>query len=143
DRLPLGVRLTRQIEGATADRFTVPLAAGWFVKVVAIQTGSDIVLTLRNPQQEVVMESDLPNGAFGPETVDAIAQIGGDYIVEVKLADPRTVKGSYQVTLDALHEGAAADREDVFAYQSLLQANQLRRRRTPDARRQALVLLDQ
>jgi len=143
DPLPLGVRLTRQIEGATVDRFAVPLAAGQFAKVVAAQTGSDIVLTLRDSHQQVAMESDLPNGAYGPETVEAIAEIAGEYIVEIKLGGSPTGKGSYQLTLEALHQGAAADREDVFAHQTLLQANQVRRRRTPDARMQARGLLDQ
>src|SRR5947207_1429928 len=80
DRLSLGVRLTRLIEGATVDRLALPVTAGQFVKVVATQTGSDIVLTLRDPKEQVMMESDLPNGAYGPETVEAIAEIAGEYI---------------------------------------------------------------
>ena len=140
--MPLGARLTRQIEGATVDGFAVPLTAGQFVKVVALQNGSDVVLTLRDPQQQVVMESDLPNGAFGPETVASVVEISGEFTVEIKLANPRVAKGSYQVTLEALHEASEADREGASAYQKLLEANQLRRRRTPDARRQAMDLLD-
>jgi len=143
DRLPLGVRLTRLIEGATVDRLALPVTAGQFVKVVATQTGSDIVLTLRDSRQQVVMESDLPNGAYGPETVEGIAEIAGEYIVEIKLGGLPTSKGSYQLTLEALHQGTAADGEEVSAHQALLQANQLRRRRTPDARRQAIDLLHQ
>ena len=142
EQLPFGSRLGRQIEGVILDRFAVPLTAGQFVKIVAMQTSSDVVLTLRDPQQQVVMESDLPNGAFGPETVAAVAAKSGEYVVEIKLANPRAAKGSYEVTLAALREGTVADREEASAYQTLLEANQLRRRRTPDARRQAIELLD-
>jgi CHAT domain-containing protein len=142
DKLPLGVRLTRRIEGTAVDRFAVSQTAGQFVKVVAMQTGSDIVLTLRDPQQKVVMESDLPNGAFGPETVEAIAQTAGEYVVEIKLAGSRTVKDSYQVTLAALHEATPEDREELSAHQTLLQANQLRKKHAPDQRREAVELLN-
>ena len=121
----------------------VPLTAGQFVKIVALQAGSDVVVALRDPQQRVLMESDMPNAAFGAETVAAIADSDGDYVVEVKLANPRASNGSYQVTLEAARAATPVDRELASAYRSLVQANLLRQKRTPDTRRQATDLLQQ
>jgi CHAT domain-containing protein/tetratricopeptide (TPR) repeat protein len=139
ERLPMGVRLTRQIEGAAIDRLAVPLSIGQFVKVVAMQTGNDVVLTLRDPQQQVVMESDLPNGGFGPETVEAIATMAGEFVVEIKLGSPG--KGSYEVTLEASREATATDPEELSAHRDLQQAEQLRSKHRPDQRREAVELL--
>jgi len=61
-RLSLGARLTRPIEGTAVDRLAVPLNAGQFIKVVVMQAGSDVAVTLRDPGQRALMTSDLPNG---------------------------------------------------------------------------------
>src|SRR5262245_40560154 len=90
DRLRVGESLMRPIAGEAVDRLVVPLTEGQFAKVVVMQSGSDVVVTLRDPRQRVLMESDLPNAAFGAETVTAIAESTGDYVVEVKLGNSQS-----------------------------------------------------
>lgn len=142
-RLVPGTPLTRPIEGSAVDRLVVTLATDQFVKVIVMQTGSDVVATLRDPRGDEVMNSALPNGEFGAETVAAVADSAGDYAVEVKLSNPRAPKGSYEVTLEAVRDASQTDRELAAAYGTLSKANVLRKARTPETRREAIDLMKQ
>jgi CHAT domain-containing protein len=141
DRLRSGTRLTRQLDGAVVDRLNVSLAAGQFVRIEVMQVGSDVAVTLRDPTGRIVVEANAPNGRYGPETVTAITGAAGDYRLEVKLTDPRSGKGSYEVTLAEAHEATSEDGDLVSAHQQFKEALQLYRQHKPDARRTALDLL--
>jgi len=140
-RLLSGVRLTRPIESGAPDRVLVALAGNQFVRIIVMQTGIDVAVSLSDPQGRELMTSDLPNGAFGAETVAAVSELPGEYVVEVKPSTTSVQKGFYEVFIDVLHDAAPGDRELVSAYQSLIQCNLLRKKRTPETRRQALDLL--
>ena len=87
-----GVPLMRQLEAAGSDRLIVPLTTGWFVKIVVMQSGSDVVVTFRDSGGQVLVQSDSPLGAYGPETIATIATSSGNHELEVKLGNARKPK---------------------------------------------------
>jgi CHAT domain-containing protein/Tfp pilus assembly protein PilF len=142
DRLELQVRLARSLEGSAADRMIVALEARQFFRIEVMQAGTDVGLTLRDPESRVVGESDLPNGRYGPETVAAIAERSGDYLLEVRLSD-QAEKGAYEVTLAEVRDPAPSDQQLIAAHRWMREAQQLIRKQTTDSRRAALDLLGQ
>src|ERR1019366_4818406 len=72
DRLRLGERLTRALQGSAKDRMAVPLTAGQFVRIDVMQIGTDVAVVFRDPGNRIVAEVDSPTGGHGPETVVAV-----------------------------------------------------------------------
>jgi CHAT domain-containing protein len=141
DRLKPGERLTRTLQGSATDRMAVPLAAGQFVRIEVMQIGTNVAVVLRDPGNRTVAEVDSANGRFGPETVVAVVQSPGDYLLEVTTPGKAGSKGTYEVTLADVREATAADREFVTAHRLVRQAGEIRKKHTAEARREALELL--
>jgi tetratricopeptide (TPR) repeat protein len=124
------------------DRLAVVATEGQFFKVTVQQTGVDVVVTLREPGGHEVMTSALPSGYFGSDIVAAVVASSREYIIEVKLDDSHTTRGSYDAVLDFLRDATPADRELAAAYRMLSNATALRKQLTPEARRQVVDLLN-
>lgn len=141
DRLKLGERLTRTLQGSATDRMAVPLTAGQFVRIEVMQIGTDVAVVFRDPGNRVVAEVDSKNGRYGPETVVAIVETAGEYILEVGLRPGASGNGTYEVTLAEAREATAADREFVAAHRLVRQAAETNNKHTAEARRDALEIL--
>jgi tetratricopeptide (TPR) repeat protein len=141
DRLQLGERLTRALQGAATDRMAVPLAAGQFVRVEVMQIGTDVAVVFRDPGNRIVAQVDSVNGRYGPETVVAIVESAGDYLLEVSLSSGASGKGTYEVTLSEAREATATDREFVTAHRLVRQAAETNNKHTAEGRKDALELL--
>jgi CHAT domain-containing protein len=141
DRLQVGERLTRTLPGSAADRMVVPLAAGQFVRIDVMQIGTDVRVFFRDPGNRVLAEVDSPTGAYGPETVVAVAEAAGDYFLEVTLSPGARSKGIYELTLAEVREATVSDQEVVLAHRLMRQVQELRLKHTAGARRDALELL--
>lgn len=140
-KLPVGGTLARKLRGTSIDSLSITLSAGQFFKAVALQTGTDIAITLRDPENRAVLEIDTINGAFGPETVAAIAESSGEYHVEVRLSDPTAGDGEYQIRVEEQREAQPRDREIVAAHANLDKTRRLMREHKPESRKLALELI--
>ncbi|RMH18232.1 MAG: CHAT domain-containing protein, partial [Acidobacteria bacterium] len=117
--------------GAVEHR-PLELAAGTFLHLRIEQEGADVVVRLRDPQGETVVEVDSPTGGYGPEELLAIAPASGRYRLEIEILkrDPRG-PGTYVLQPVARRPATAADRELLAADRAYLEG----RRRFKEAQR--------
>ena len=140
ERLVEGSGLSRSVNGQSADVVLVALRQGQFVKIVAMQSGTDVKVTLRSPQGRIVTEVDSPNGAFGPETLVALATASGDYQVETRLRGPKA--GTYQIRLVAVREAGPEEQSEMEAHRGFAEGVALRTKHNAESRRSALEVLN-
>jgi hypothetical protein len=114
-RLQLGIPIERELHGGETHIYKIHVAAGQFVHAVVMQEGIDVAVTLRDPGGKEVATSDSLNGAYGPERVSAIAEIAGDFRLEV--AAGNSPPGRYDVRVTDLRAPTQADRTRMEAEQ--------------------------
>jgi CHAT domain-containing protein/tetratricopeptide (TPR) repeat protein len=129
---------TRPILRNQPDRSYITLPAGAFLHIEVLQDGTDIRATLRDPAGAIVAEVDGGFGAQGIETVLAIATQPGRYTLDISLFSRTQEKGDYSLAVRALRPATAQDRELLTADRHYLSGEQMRRKQTPEARRQAI-----
>jgi tetratricopeptide (TPR) repeat protein len=81
--LKLHDTIERQFAPGRTDEYTISVAAGQFVRVVAWQMGVDVVVTVVSPVHEILLQANRLNGAFGPEAASFIGEIPGTYSIQV------------------------------------------------------------
>jgi hypothetical protein len=132
-----GVPVARWLEGATPDVLLLAPGAGNYARVEVLQTGSDVVVNLIDPDGRKLARIDAPNGGLGPESVSLVADRAGNYRVEVSLGDPKQKRGSYRATLLEQHPAVPADLELVAAEREFMEARDLQKQRTAESRQVA------
>jgi CHAT domain-containing protein/uncharacterized protein HemY len=137
-----GVRVERQLPAPGTDTFEIPLVAGQFVRLEILQNGSDLAVSLLDPQGRSLIDADSANARFGPETLVAIAPSSGTYRVQVKNGAAQSPSGTYEAQLLELRESRPADADIIAAHRRYAEGEQLRLRRTEEARRQSVEQLD-
>ena len=120
-----GTVLQRRVTAAAPDLISIPLTSGQFIRLEVAKTGVSLIVTFRDPAGNFVTGMNSGNGAYGPETVVAIAEIAGEYTLEVKWNDRPGEPNAYTVTVRELREALAADRESVAAYRHYAEAEKL------------------
>jgi len=129
------------VAAGQADRLNVRLQAGDFVRIEVIQAGTDVLVTLYDPLGRVQQEADASNGRHGPETLAIVAEISGNYVVEVKTSNP--AGGSYAAWVRQRRRASSADREFCAALNTFNEAEKVQQKRTPASRATAMRLLEQ
>ena len=133
-----GTSHRRQVTAAAPDLVRIPLAAGWFVRLEAMQSGGDLAVRFLGPSGELLMEVDSENGRYGPETVAAFTEVAGEYTLEVRLPGQPSASTEYALNLAELREATSADRDFVAATLDYAQGQGLNAMRTTEAARQAV-----
>jgi hypothetical protein len=118
--LPAGVRqagtlalhqpVERELGPGRTDVFTVKVAAGLFLHVVAEKKGVEVVLVLTGPEGKPLVTADSPNRAFGPESASLIADRGGEYQIRVTMSPRSSEAGRYRIELTDIHPPTEQDR---------------------------------
>ncbi len=99
------------VKGKTIEKLLAPgdkhnyilaLNKGEFAKVVAMQKGIDIVVTVTDPDQKKIKEVDSPNGTSGPEPAFILAETSGAYHFEIKSLDPNAKPGNYTIEIQRI-----------------------------------------
>jgi len=126
-------RFKRQLSPGETDITNITLAANQFLHIEVLQSGHDVAVALREPGGRVVVESDIGNGAYGPETVVFVAETSGSYSLEIKLGDLQAEPGDCEINILSVHKATAQDIKIVAAYRLFYQAERWRRDRSPAA----------
>jgi CHAT domain-containing protein/tetratricopeptide (TPR) repeat protein len=134
-----GAPIHRSLEGAAPDVVLLPLTAGQYARVEVLQTGSDVVVNLFDPDGGKLARIDSPNDNLGPEPVSLVAATSGSYRVEVTLGAPKPGHGAYDVALLEKRAALPADYELVSGEREFFEAQDLQNRRTADSRQAAIA----
>jgi CHAT domain-containing protein len=111
-----------ELRGGQSLSYRVLLRAGQYFQVTIEQNGVDSEEVLIAPTGEIVAHADLPNAAYGPETVAAIAASTGEYQLSVRSPNPRAPLGHYTLRVEAIRDATADDRKRVEAERLVDQA---------------------
>lgn len=89
----------RELSAKEKHVYQVALTPGQYIHAVVDQKGIDVVVTLFDPNQSLLVKRDSPNSKFGPEKVSTVASLSGNYSIVVCGAGGEPV-GSYELKLD-------------------------------------------
>jgi CHAT domain-containing protein/Tfp pilus assembly protein PilF len=136
--LKQGQVIERELAGGESHTYWVVLAAGRYLKVAVEQKGVDVVVRLFEPDGKKLTEVDSPTGTRGLEVITVIAEVAGEYRLELKSSDEKAMPGWYEVKIEQLRESTAKDRESVAAEKVFAEAEQLRAQGTAESLRKAV-----
>jgi CHAT domain-containing protein len=123
-QLTAGPGVERLLAGGDTDVYNVDLEAGQFLAAVVDQRGIDVSVDVVDPDSRRLFRADSPNGSFGPEVIDLVAERGGRYRLEVG-ALPGLPAGKYCARVAILRRAAASDRKVSLATAAYYQARAL------------------
>ena len=136
--LKVGQPIERELAGGESHSYRVALTAGRYLHVVVEQKGVDVVVRLFGPDGKQITEVDSPNGTQGPELVSAIAEVSGEFRLEVKSLEEKAAPGRYEVRVEELREATSKDRDRIAAERALAEAQQFRSQETGESLRKTL-----
>ncbi|MBK8465330.1 MAG: CHAT domain-containing protein [Chloracidobacterium sp.] len=133
-----GKSLERELKGDDVHSYNLELTAGHFLNLVVEQKGIDVVVTLFDPNGKKSWEVDGPNGADGPEAVSIIAEISGNYRLEVRSLEKTATPAKYEIEIKELRISTEKDKSRVAAEQIFTQGRQIESVGTAQSLRQAI-----
>ena len=128
-----GTVFTHAIQANQRYIFRVALTAQQYVHAIVEQKGVDVNVRLFNPNSELLVERDNPNGKVGPEAVSTIAQLDGNYFVEICASRSQPV-GSFDLKLEGPRESSVADGQRVAAEHALWEGLKSTQQETQESR---------
>ncbi len=79
--------------------YSLALERDDFVEIEVEQLGVDVLVSLLDPQRQLLLEVDLPIADLGPERLLAVAEQAGSYELEVRAwGESETSDGSYRIS---------------------------------------------
>ena len=133
-----GLVLQRPVAGNAPDVLRIRLAQGWLVIFEAMQSGTDLAVSLRDPAGQTVAEANAFNGRYGPETLAAISGTGGEFRLEVRTDNPQAGPSEYTLRVRELRPATTGDGDLVAAYAAYQQGLKLAAARTATGTSQAM-----
>jgi len=138
-RVVVGPPIVREMRGGEQHAYRVSLSAGQHARVVVDQKGIDVVLALSGSDGKLLLEVDNNlSGTRGMEVVSLVAEVSGDYLLNVRSLEKGAAAGRYELRLEDLRGATSADRTRVAAEGSYFAGAQLQSERTGDSRRKAI-----
>ena len=137
--LTVGHPIAREMRGGEQHTYQIPLSAGQYVRVVVDQKGVDVVLAVSGVDGKTLVEVDNNlSGTRGMEVVSLVAEVSGNYVLNVRSLEKDASAGRYEIRLEDLRTATDADRARVAAERSYVAAAQLQAERTSESRRKAI-----
>ncbi len=127
--------MTRQLAGGQVDEFRLELKAGQFVHLVFEQQGVDVVSSLSDPENRLILSVDSLQDNKGSEDLVAVADLTGPHLLSVKAWDG-SAAGNYLLRIESLRSADRIDRRRAVAARTFSKAQDLRRE-AQDLRREA------
>jgi hypothetical protein len=98
-KLVPGQPVERELAGGQSHNYQVTLAAGQFMRVVAMQKGINIVIALAGPEGNEVCDANFSANFGGQESLSFEAPAAGAYRITIKPFSDSAVKGLYELRL--------------------------------------------
>ena len=129
-----GKPIERELSGAQSHYYKITMISGQYLQVEAKQKGIDVVMALFTPDGKKIVEVD-SNHLFGEsESISAISEMTGEYLIEARSTEKTAETGRYEVKVEELRAATAEDKyrvagETVFREAERLQNGTLEAKR--------------
>ena len=104
-----------ELRGGDTRPYTVSLKAGEFVRFRVEQYGISLRVTLLDPLGGEVIQMEPPAGGFGSILFSALAEMSGDYRIELKPIDEWALTHSYEIFIDESRKREQGDESQIAA----------------------------
>jgi CHAT domain-containing protein len=138
-QLPLLADSRHALKGGESHSYRINLVAGQFFHALIEQQGIDVTVSLFKPDGSLISVSDSPNERFGPEPALLVAEVSGEYRIEVRAPNARASAANYQIKIVAQREASATDKQHVAAQRAFDEAQKLRPQSDASAKRGAIA----
>ena len=102
------------------------MISGQFLHVVVDQRGIDVAVALFTPDGKKISEADSEHLIEGSETVSAIAEAAGAYLIEVRSPEKTAKTGRYEIKVEELRAATAEDKYRVAGEAIFREAERLK-----------------
>jgi hypothetical protein len=131
--LELGQPLKRELAGGEAHSYRITLSAGQYLRVVVDQRGVDVVVRLFGPDGRQLVESNVSESVLGPEPISIVADVSGEYRLEVGSIEDGSPTGRYKISIEAPREPTPQDNDRIAVEKIFLEATRLRLHATAES----------
>jgi CHAT domain-containing protein/Tfp pilus assembly protein PilF len=125
--LELSKPIERELSGGESHFYQITMSSGQFLHIEVRQLGIDVVVILYAPDGKKISEADSENLIEGSETVSAIAEAPGAYLIEARSAEKTAKAGRYEIKVEELRAATAEDRYREAGEVIFREAEQLRK----------------
>ena len=110
------------------------MISGQFLHIVVKQQGIDVAVALFTPDGKKIGEADSEHMIEGSESISAISEVAGAYLIEVRSPEKTAKAGRYEIKVEELRAATAEDKyrvagESVFREAERLQNGTLEAKR--------------
>ncbi|HYV06427.1 MAG TPA: CHAT domain-containing protein [Blastocatellia bacterium] len=137
--LAVGVQVDRELKAGETHSYVVKLSSGQYLHVVVEQRGIDVVVRLFGPGGQKLTEVNSPNETQGAEPLSFVAEVAGNYRLEVSSLAEKAAPGRYEVNVKELRAATSKDRNQITAERALAEAEQFQAQGTLESLRKALA----
>jgi CHAT domain-containing protein len=102
--------IVRGLSPGDVHHYRLPLAAAELAHVVVEQKGIDVVVQVRDVDQQEIEEVQEEIGPHGEERVDVVAENTGTYTLTIVAADGAIEPGAYAIRLDSRRPATRVER---------------------------------
>lgn len=127
------------LKGGESHSYSINLSAGQFLYALIEQQGIDVSVSLFTPEGKQISVSDSPNDRAGTEPALLVAEVSGEYRVEVRAPNARASAAHYEIKIVALREATATDKQHAAAQRAFDEAQKLRAQPAATAKRDAIA----
>lgn len=111
--IKIGKTIYGEIEPGQKHQYIIKLKKDQNARLTFIQVGVDIKIITYDPSKNKLDEFDSPNGRSGPENVDILSTIAGDYILEISPLEEEAPKGKYELRILKIKPKAKTPNEQI------------------------------
>jgi tetratricopeptide (TPR) repeat protein len=108
-----GKPIERELSGGRSHFYRITMTFGQYIHIAVRQLGIDALVALYTPDGKKIDDTDSEPATEGSETISAIAEAAGAYIVEVRSAEKTAQTGRYEIKVEELRAATAEDKYRV------------------------------
>src|SRR3954453_7210373 len=127
-----------ELKGGETHSYRISLANGQFLYALVEQNDIDVITVVFAPDGKQLTETQSPNERWGTEPVLFIAQVSGEFRVDIRASNSKAPPGRYQIKIIAQREATSIDKGHALAQAAFDEARRLRIQPSPAARRAAI-----
>jgi tetratricopeptide (TPR) repeat protein len=125
DSLEPGKPIERELSGGQSHSYKITMISGQYLQVVVDQRGIDVALVLFTPDGKKISEVDSEHLVEGSETVAAIAEATGAYLIETRSAEKTAKAGRYGIKVEELRAATEEDKHRIAGEVAFREAERL------------------
>src|SRR5262249_47255280 len=111
--LELGKPIERELSGGQSHSYKITMISAQYLHIVVEQRGIDVAVALFTPDGKKIIEEDSEHVSEGSETVLAVAEFAGAYLIEVRSPGKAAKTGRYVIKVEELRTATAEDKYRV------------------------------